>query len=152
MNKVTTVLEIGLALTLGSAAIDAATPDPTLAPAQVYRDRDYRDSHHDRDYRDREGELTGLRGIVDRTQTDLKAAAEFERGNGKQRQRFRDAQGHLSTLDKDLSKGKWGGDELNKSIDSIKSILDKNVLQASSRESILGDLEDLRIAKERHRH
>ena len=90
-----------------------------------------------------------LRGVVDRTQSDLRAAADIERGNDKQRERYRNAQGHLSTFDRDLVKGKFGKGELDKTIDSLKGILDHNVLQASSRDALMRDLADLRIARER---
>jgi hypothetical protein len=94
---------------------------------------------------------TDLRGLVDRTQNDLRAASDLEHGNDKQRERYRNAQGHLSTFDRDMSKGKFGKGELDKSIDSIKSILDHNVLQASSRDALMHDLDDLRIARD-HRY
>src|ERR1700733_4091320 len=81
-----------------------------------------------------------LRGVVDRTQSDLRAAADLEHGNDKQRERYRNAQGHLSTFDRDLVKGKFGKGELDKTIDSLKGILDHNVLQASSRDALMRDL------------
>jgi len=92
---------------------------------------------------------TDLRGLVDRTQSDLRMAADLERGNEKQRDRYHNAQGHLSTFDRHLTKGHFDKDELNKSIDSIKDILDHNVLQASSRDALMRDVEDLRVARER---
>jgi hypothetical protein len=131
-NKTITVLSIGVGLGLGSVAPLAAAPNAWL-----------------QQYPDQGGPYAELRGLIDRTQSDLKAALEFEQIKPKDRQRYHDAQGHLSTLDRDLSRGKWGGGELDKSIDSIKSILDKNVLQASTREALQHDLEGLRIAKDR---
>jgi hypothetical protein len=92
---------------------------------------------------------TDLRGLVDRTQSDLRLAADLEHGNDKQRDRYRSAQGHLSTFDRHLTKGHFDKDELNKSIDAIKDILDHNVLQASSRDALMRDVEDLRIARDR---
>lgn len=93
----------------------------------------------------------GLRGLVDRTQNDLRMAEEQEHQKGDQRDRYRDAQGHLSTFDRHLMKGKFDKGELDKSIDSIKSILDKNVLQASSRDALVRDLAGLREARD-HRY
>ncbi len=90
-----------------------------------------------------------LRGLVDRTQSDLRAASDLEHGNEKQHDRYRNAQGHLSTFDRHLVKGRFDKGELNKSIDSIKDILDHNVLQASSRDALMHDVEDLRVARDR---
>jgi hypothetical protein len=92
---------------------------------------------------------TDLRGLVDRTQSDLREAADLEHENDKQRDRYRSAQGHLSTFDRHLTKGHFDKSELDKSIDSIKDILDHNTLQASSRDALLRDVEDLRIARDR---
>ena len=91
----------------------------------------------------------GLRGLVDRTQNDLRAAEEMEHNKGDQRERYQHAQGHLSTFDRKLTHGKFDKGELDKSIDSIKDILDHNVLQASSRDGLLRDLQDLRAARDR---
>lgn len=92
---------------------------------------------------------TDLRGLVDRTQSDLRAAADLERGNEKQRNRYRNAQEHLSTFDRRVVKGHFDKGELNKSIDSIKDILDHNTLQASSRDALMRDVDDLRVARDR---
>ena len=91
----------------------------------------------------------GLRGLVDRTQSDLRAAEDTEHNKGDQRERYQHAQGHLSTFDRKLTHGKFDKGELDKSIDSIKDILDHNVLQASARDGLLRDLEDLKVARDR---
>ena len=91
-----------------------------------------------------------LRGVVDRTQNDLRMAMEIEHQKEDQRHRYQDAQGHLSTFDRHLVKGKFDKGELNKAIDSIKSILDKNVLQPSTRDALMRDLTDLRIVHDRY--
>ncbi len=90
-----------------------------------------------------------MRGLVDRTQTDLREAAEFEHGNDKQRGRYHDAQGHLSTFDRHLTKGRFDKGELDKSIGSVQGILDHNVLQGSSRNALIRDVSDLRVARAR---
>ena len=92
---------------------------------------------------------TSLRGLIDRTQNDLRAASEMEHGNEKQHHRYRDAQEHLSNFDRHLVKGKFDKGELNHSIDSIKDILDHNTLQPSTRDSLMHDVEDLRVARDR---
>jgi hypothetical protein len=92
---------------------------------------------------------TGLRDVVDRTQADLKTAADLETGKNDHKERYKDAQGHLSTFDRKLVNGKFDKDELNKAIDKIKSILDKNVLQASTRDILMRDVTDLKVARDR---
>ena len=69
--------------------------------------------------------------------------------SAEQRDRYRDAQGHLSSFDRHLTKGHFDKGELDKSIDKIKDILDHNVLQASSRDALLRDLDDLKAARDR---
>jgi hypothetical protein len=91
-----------------------------------------------------------LRGLVDRTQSDLTAAMQLEHRGGDQHKRYNDAQGHLSSFDRHLVKGHFDKGELGKAIDSIKSILDKNVLQASSRDALMRDLEELRSVRDRY--
>ncbi|MBV8071571.1 MAG: hypothetical protein JO270_16800 [Acidobacteriaceae bacterium] len=93
----------------------------------------------------------GLRSLVDRTQNDLRLAAQEEHLKGDQRERYEHAQGHLSSFDRHLTKGRFDKGELDKSIDSIKAILDKNVLQASSRDALLRDVDGLRAARD-HRY
>ncbi len=90
-----------------------------------------------------------LRGLVDRTQNDLRAAADLETNKEKERERYRSAQGHLSSFDRHLTKGHFDKGELHKSIDEIQSILDHNVLQASSRDALMRDVTDLKIARDR---
>ena len=93
----------------------------------------------------------GLRSLVDRTQADLRMAEEQEHQKGDQRERYQNAQGHLSTFDRHLIRGKFDKGELDKAIDSIKSILDKNVLMANSRDALVRDLAGLREARD-HRY
>ncbi len=90
-----------------------------------------------------------MRGLVDRSQADLRGAAELEHGNDRQRGRYNDAQGHLSTFDRHLTKGRFDKGELNKSIGSMQGILDHNVLQARSRDALMRDVSDLRVARDR---
>ena len=130
LNGPLTVLLLTFGLATGSAV---AVPAPRMTGYQEYP------AAH-----------TDLRGLVDRAQSDLREAADLEHGNDKQRDRYRSAQGHLSTFDRHLTKGHFDKGELDKSIDSIKDILDHNTLQASSRDALLRDLEDLRIARDRH--
>jgi hypothetical protein len=98
------------------------------------------DHGRDRDYSD-------LRGLVDRVQSDLRAASDLEHGN-KQRDRYHNAQDNLSKFDRNLSKGKFDKGALDHSINGVKDILEHNTLQGSSRDMLRRDLADLRMARE----
>ena len=89
-----------------------------------------------------------LRGVVDRTQSDLRVASDLGHGN-KQNDRYHKAQDHLSKLDKSLSHGKYNKGALNDSIDELKSVLDHNTLQVSARDALMRDLTDLKVARAR---
>lgn len=127
-NRSVSVVFLSLALATGAGAISAAAGPWHQEYPSPYGD---------------------LRGLVDRTQNDLRAAAELESNKEKERERYRSAQGHLSTFDRHLTKGKFDKGELHKSIDAIQSILDHNVLQASSRDALMRDVTDLKIARDR---
>ncbi|MFL6464020.1 MAG: hypothetical protein ACJ73N_06380 [Bryobacteraceae bacterium] len=122
---------LGIGLTLGGAVSVSAAGNGGY---QYYRDP---------------AVPSGLRRLINRTQNDLHAAADLGQTKEDQRKRYSDAQGHLSTFDRKLTKGKFDKGELNKSIDKIKQILDKNVLQASTRDALMRDIADLRIARDR---
>jgi hypothetical protein len=79
----------------------------------------------------------------------LRAAGDLEQGNEKQRHRYHNAQEHLSNLDRNLTKGRFDKGDWNHAIGDIKDILEHNTLQASSRDALRHDLEDLRIARDR---
>lgn len=92
-----------------------------------------------------------LRQLVDKTQTDLRSSSELEHtGKGKQRDRYRNAQKSLSTFDRHLTKGKFKKGKLNKAIEDIQNVLDHNTLQASSRDALLSDVQNLRLARSAH--
>jgi hypothetical protein len=93
-----------------------------------------------------------LRGLVDRTQSDLRNASSLESEGGKQRDRYRDVQKSLSDFDKHLAKGHFDKDDLDHCIDHLKSVLDHNTLQATSRDALMHDIDELRIARDRYHH
>ncbi|HLH03799.1 MAG TPA: hypothetical protein VKX25_13595 [Bryobacteraceae bacterium] len=95
-------------------------------------------------YGDRFGDI---RGLIDRTQNDLREAAQLEHNNGDARHRYDDAQKHLSTFDRHLTKGNFDKGTLDKAIDNLQAILDKNTLQASTRDALYRDVQDLRAAR-----
>jgi hypothetical protein len=122
---------LGLGAAMGGAGLLTAAP--------------YRDHHdHDRDYPE-------LREVVDRTQSDLRAAVDLEHG-GKQADRYRNAQDHLSDFDRSLSKGHFDKDRLDRAIGDLQHLLDHNTLQASTRDALRRDVEDLRIARDHYGH
>jgi hypothetical protein len=94
-------------------------------------------------------EYGDLRGLVDKTQSDLRSATDLQHGN-KQNDRYHKAQDHLSKLDRSLSHGKYNKGALNDSIDGLKSILDHNTLQARARDALIRDLTELKIARDRN--
>jgi hypothetical protein len=100
------------------------------------------DHGRDRDYSD-------LRGLVDRVQSDLRAASDLEHGN-KQRDRYHNAQDNLSKFDRNLSKGKFDKGALDHSINGVKDILEHNTLQGSNRDMLRRDLADLKYARDEH--
>lgn len=129
LNQSLAVLTLGLGLSIGIAT-------PVMAQPYGFQ------------YGDRFGDI---RGLVDRTQTDLRQSAELERNGGDQRDRYRNAQRRLSTFDRHLTKGHFDKGALDSSIDTIKAILDKNTLQASARDALYRDMQDLRAARD-HRY
>jgi hypothetical protein len=90
-----------------------------------------------------------LRDVVDRTQSDLRTAADLEPKHNDDHNRYKNAQGHLSTFDRKFVKGKFDKGELEKALDGLKDILDHNVLQASTRDNLMKDMTDLKIARDR---
>ncbi len=130
LNKALGVLFVGPGMAIGTAIPLAAAPNGWFL------------------YGDRFGDL---RGLVDRTQNDLRGSAELEHNNGDQRERYRHAQGHLSTFDRHLTKGHFDKSELDRAIHDVQSVLDHNSLQASARDALLRDVQDLRAARD-HRY
>lgn len=90
-----------------------------------------------------------LRDVIERTQNDLRMAADLEPRHNDDHNRYKNAQGHLSTLDRKLVKGKFDKGELEKTVDCLKDILDHNTLQASIRDNLMRDMTDLKVARDR---
>lgn len=88
-----------------------------------------------------------LRQLIDQTQNDLRNARELEHDKGKGQERYRNAQKSLSTLDRHLTKGKFDKGDLDQAIEDIQNVLDHNTLQSSSRDALLSDVRNLRIAR-----
>jgi hypothetical protein len=88
-----------------------------------------------------------MRNVIDRTQSDLRMALDFAHGD-KQRARYQHAQDHLSKLDGKLVKGKFDKGCFHDAVEAIKKILDHNTLQASGRDALMQDLNDLTVVRE----
>jgi hypothetical protein len=109
-----------------------------MAPAQE------REHGRDRGFRDHG------RGLIDRTQDDLRRAAEFERHRGKEVIRYENAQKHLSDFDREMTKGHFDKDRLDEAIDDVKNVVEHNTLDADDRDNLRRDLSDLRAMREEH--
>jgi hypothetical protein len=84
------------------------------------------------------------RQVVGRTQVDLDRAASFLKGNKKEQERLRNAQKHLSEVDRHMAKGKFDKDTLDSAIEDIQNVLDHNVLQSQDRDVLMRDIKELR--------
>lgn len=84
------------------------------------------------------------RQVVGRTQVDLDRAASFLKGNKKEQERLRNAQKHLSEVDRHMAKGKFDKDTLDTAIEDIQNVLDHNVLQSQDRDMLMRDIKELR--------
>jgi hypothetical protein len=92
-----------------------------------------------------------VRGIVDRTQNDLQAALQLATGP-KDHERYRKAQKDLSDFDRKLSREHFDEGKLKDCIGALNDILDHNTLQASTRDALRADGEDLKMIRDRHEH
>ena len=137
--------------TLAAVFLSACMAVGTTTPLAAAPNGWYQYPNGERDggrYPERYGDL---RSLVDRTQNDLRSSAELEHNNGDQRERYRNAQGHLSTFDRNLTKGHFDKSELDKAIHDTQSVLDHNALQASARDALPHDVQDLRAVRD-HRY
>jgi hypothetical protein len=140
LNKTIAVLSFSFAFLMGSSVPLAAAPWGQQYPAYPAPGPEYPAPY-----------TGGLRTLVDHTQADLRMAEEQQHQKEDQRERYQHAQGHLSTFDRHLMRGKFDKGELDKAIDNIKEILDKNVLTPASRDALVNDLAGLREARD-HRY
>ncbi len=114
-------------------------------PAQYRRDRD-RDHDRRRDYYDqRDSSSYGrAREMVGRVMRDLNRAERFSRPEGREKERFDNAQRHLSQFDRKLTRGDFDKDKLDEAIDDVKNVVENNTLPPQAREELSRDLADLR--------
>ncbi len=84
------------------------------------------------------------RGLVDRVQKNLRHSEDFTPPNEKERERYHNAQHHLSEFDQKLSEGKFDKDKLDEAIDDVKNVAEHNTLSAEDRDKLTRDLGELR--------
>jgi hypothetical protein len=84
------------------------------------------------------------RSLVSRVQDDLRHAARSSRPQGREKERFYNAQRHLSQFDRNLSRGKFDKDKLDEAIDDVKNVVEHNRLSGRERDELSRDLTDLR--------
>jgi hypothetical protein len=88
------------------------------------------------------------RELVDRVQDDLQRAADFTRNNEKERERYHNAQHHLSEFDRKLRDGHFDKDKLDAAIDDVKNLVEHNTLESRDRDELARDLADLRVMRD----
>ncbi|HWE49446.1 MAG TPA: hypothetical protein VG273_06635 [Bryobacteraceae bacterium] len=99
-----------------------------------------------------QGDIMSERGLVDRTQQDLRRAADFERHHGHEKEvkRYEDAQHHLSDFDRRLTDGHFDKDKLDSAIDDVKEVVEHNTLDPAARDALRDDLVSLRQMRVLH--
>jgi hypothetical protein len=96
------------------------------------------------------GQAGDVRGLVDRTQGDLRRAEDFERKKGKEVLRYENAQKHLSDFDKEFTRGHFEKGKLDDAINDVKNVVDHNTLDPESRDALRNDLRELRLMRADH--
>jgi len=89
----------------------------------------------------------GARDTISRTQSDLRRAATFRPNSKKEQERYKNAQEHLSELDRHFAKGKFDKDTMDTAIEDIQNILDHNTLQSQDRDMLMQDVNQLRAVR-----
>lgn len=91
-----------------------------------------------------QGRHGAARSLVDRVQKNLRHSEDFTPPNEKERERYHNAQHHLSEFDQKLSDGKFDKDKLDEAIDDVKNVVEHNTLSAEDRDKLTRDLGELR--------
>jgi hypothetical protein len=91
-----------------------------------------------------QGRYGTARGLVDRVQRNLRRAEHFTPPNEKEKERYHNAQHHLSEFDRRLSEGKFDKDKLDEAVDDVKNVVENNALSPEARDMLTRDLGELR--------
>ena len=94
------------------------------------------------------GIYNNTRELVAHTQNDLQRSSGLNRRSDKEKERYDNAQKHLSEFDKELTKGRFDKDKLDHAIDDVKNVLEHNTLAPADRDELGRDLRDLRDTRE----
>jgi hypothetical protein len=132
--------------TLSKAVFTMALAAAVLCPAAYAQrddDRRDRDERHDR----HDGPYGRARDLIGRVQYDLARAQKMAPVAGRQRDRYDNAQRHLSEFDDRLSRGDFDKGKLDTAIDDVNNVFRGNVLSPRSRDELRDDLADLRAMR-----
>jgi hypothetical protein len=91
-----------------------------------------------------QGRYAQARGLVYRVQENLRQAEQFTPPADKEKERYHNAQHHLSEFDRKLSEGRFDKDKLDEAIDDVKNVVEHNTLSPESRDKLTQDLHELR--------
>jgi hypothetical protein len=91
-----------------------------------------------------QGRYGTARGLVDRVQRNLRRAEHFTPPSDKEKERYHNAQRHLSEFDRKLSEGRFDKDKLDEAIDDVKNVVENNTLSPEDRDQLTRDLGELR--------
>lgn len=91
-----------------------------------------------------QGRYGNARGLVDRVQRNLRRAEHFTPPSDKEKERYHNAQHHLSEFDRKLSEGQFDKDKLDTAIDDVKNVVEHNTLSPEDRDLLTRDLGELR--------
>jgi hypothetical protein len=90
------------------------------------------------------GRYENARNLVANVQKNLRRAEHFTPPNGKEKERYFNAQHHLSEFDRELARGRFDKDKLDQAIDDVKNVVENNTLSPRDRDVLSSDLRDLR--------
>jgi hypothetical protein len=91
-----------------------------------------------------QGRYRNARGLVEHVQRNLRRSEDFTPPNEKERERYHNAQHHLSEFDRKLSEGQFDKDKLDTVIDDVKNVVEHNTLAVDDRDKLTRDLGELR--------
>jgi hypothetical protein len=84
------------------------------------------------------------RSLVERVQKDLHHAARMDQEREKHRERYDNAEHHLSDFDRELARNHFDKGKLDTAIDDVKNVVENNTLDPQARDILTQDLRDLR--------
>jgi hypothetical protein len=91
-----------------------------------------------------QGRYRNARGLVEHVQRNLRHSEDLTPPNEKERERYHNAQHHLSEFDRKLSEGQFDKDKLDAVIDDVKNVVEHNTLAVDDRDKLARDLGELR--------